>query len=145
MAVTVTAPSLFSALYLLDVIGERELRSAYSSLLVESVGGTDRPMQPARAGALRAKQKPATISASTEPRTYETIGKAPTCREARKFIGLPCDSRENGEWASLRKRNCQCQGRDGHDQAHHAGRRINWLGLLNAKPKCLATRVPITA
>jgi site-specific DNA recombinase len=76
------------------------------------------------AGALRANQKPATINASTEPRTYETIGKAPTCREARKFIGPAGGSRENliaVRMGKPEKRNCQGQGRDDHDQAHADG------------------------
>src|SRR5512135_485088 len=78
MALTVTALSFFAALYSLTASATASCARLTAVSLSNPSAVPDRRTQPACAGAPRAKQKPAAINASAEPRQNDLIGTPPS-------------------------------------------------------------------
>src|SRR4029450_2972302 len=78
IALKVTAPSFFSALYCLTYSSSASWARLTAVSLSNPSAVPDRPTHPACAGAPRAKQKPAATNASAEPRQYDFIGTPPS-------------------------------------------------------------------
>src|SRR5215472_285359 len=92
MALRVTVPSFFSALYCLTYSSSASWARLTAVSLSNPSAVPDRPTQPACAGAPRAKQIPAAINASAEPRQYDVIGTPPSppCADSQGYTGRWC-------------------------------------------------------
>src|SRR5215471_18294070 len=96
MALRVTVPSFFSALYCLTYSSSASWARLTAVSLSNPSAVPDRPTQLACAGAPRAKQKPAAINASAEPRQYDVIGTPPS-----PGAQIAKDTPAAGAWQSL--------------------------------------------
>src|SRR5262245_59920924 len=90
MGLRVTAPIFFEALYSLTYASSASWARLTAASLSNPSAVPDRPTHPpACAGAPRAKQKPAAINASAEPRQYDVIGTPPSPSATCAKIILP--------------------------------------------------------